>query len=185
MASEIKNLKWVNYLKCKECLEFKELSNDLWYKHNEWFMWVLWRCKECIKNWRKTDHELCMARKRDSDRYYNNPIRRKYIYVSSRIRRKEKWYTAIHLACSRAIKKLWIRPSICSICKKENKRIEAHHYNYEYPFKIIFCCKICHSKLDRWITDYNKCDIVDIEPVNYKSKIKWIDHKINTTWSCF
>ena len=47
------------------------------------------------------------------------------------------------------------------------------------------CCKICHSKLDRWITDYNKCDIVDIEPVNYKSKIKWIDHKINTTWSCF
>lgn len=185
MSSEVKNIEWVNYLKCKECLQFKELNYELWYKHNEWYMWVLWRCKECIKKWRKTEHELSMARKINSDRYYNNPKRRKYIYVSSKIRRKEKWYNAIHSSCGKIIKKLWIRPKICSICKLEHKRIEAHHYNYLYPFKIIFCCKICHSKLDRWIIDYKKCDIIDIEPINYKSKTQWINHRINTTWSCF
>ena len=185
MSSEIKKEKWLIYLKCKQCENFKELNHDLWYKHNEWFMWVLWRCKQCIKWWRKTEHELSMARKRDSYRYYNNPNRRSYVISSSIDRRKEKWYAEIHSACYRIIKKLWIRPTVCPICKLKHSRIESHHYNYQHPFKIIFCCKLCHSKLDRWIIDYQKCDIIDIEPTTYKSKVKWIDHKINRTWSCY
>ena len=185
MSNPTKELNGKTYLQCKQCDQYKQLGKECWYKHNEWYLWVLWRCKECIKEWRKTDKELTMARKRDIDRYYNNPKRRDYIYKSSRERRKEKWYEKIHSACYRRIKSLWIRPEHCPICNSIGKRIEAHHHNYMKPRCIIFCCKICHSKLDRWIIDYKQCDIIDIEPKHYKSKLEWIDHKINKTWSCF
>jgi len=185
MANPTKVIGGATYLKCKECCEYKKLWNKSRYKHYQWYLWVLWRCKSCIKKWRKTDRELAMARKRDTDRYYNNPKRREYIFTQAKINRKQKWYGKIHAACYRIIKKLWIRPKDCPICDKQNTRIEAHHYNYQHPFKIIFCCSVCHSKLDRWIIDYKKCNIIDIEPKHYKSKVKWIDHKINTTWSVF
>lgn len=185
MANETKVIEWFTYLKCKECLQFKSLWWDERYKHNEWYMWVLWRCKDCIRRWRKTDHELSMARKRDIYRYNNNPKRREQVFSWSKRRRKEKWYWRIHLACSRIIKSLWIRPKLCSVCWNENKRIEAHHYNYMLPFNVIFCCKVCHSKLDRWIIDYRNCCIVNINPESYISKVQWIEHKINTTWSCY
>lgn len=87
MANPTKETNWIKYLKCKQCLEYKNISSNEWYKHNEWFMWVLWRCKACIKQWRKTEHELSMARKRDSDRYYNNSKRRNYIFNQSWERR--------------------------------------------------------------------------------------------------
>jgi len=184
MANTTIELNWVTLLECKQCKTMKEVNNENWYKHSAWYMWVLWRCKECIKTWRKIDHELSMSRKRDAHRYKNNQNRRRQIYRWSGRRRIEKWYWAIHWACSRLIKKLWIRPTTCSVCLKENNRIEAHHFNYMFPFKVIFCCKVCHSKLDRWLIDYRIYPIVDIEPSDYKSKVTWIDHKINTTWSC-
>lgn len=53
------------FLKCKECGEFKEVNIENWYRHSEGFLWVLWRCKECIKKWRKTEYERWMARERE------------------------------------------------------------------------------------------------------------------------
>lgn len=176
------NNDWFIKLKCKQCCEL--LTIDMFYKHKEWFLWVLWRCKDCIKLWRKTDHELMMSRKRDKQRYHHNKTRREYVHIQSANRRINKWYGKIHLACSRQIKKLWIRPTVCSICDQYSNRIEAHHFNYALPWKVIFCCKICHSKLDRWIIDYKECKIVDIEPKDYQSKTRWIDHIINHTWNC-
>lgn len=185
MANPTKEIDWKTLLMCKECSKYKELSPSNRYKHSEWYLWVLWRCKDCIKSWRKTEEELVMARKRDNDRYYNNQDRRDCIFNSSSLRRREKWYWPIHTSCWRIIKRLWIRPNQCPICKKDSKRIEAHHYNYQFPFHIIFCCKVCHSKLDRWLINHMDCDIINIEPTEYDSKVQWIDHKINTTWSCY
>jgi hypothetical protein len=183
MSNTVKNIKWLNYLKCKECKTFQPLWDRCRYKHNDWFMWVLWRCKVCIKEWRKTEKELCMARVRDTHRYVNNKKRRDYLYESAKIRRNKYWYWAIHLACSRRIKKIWIRPIICPICNLKHKRIESHHFDYMQPRKIIFACSICHSKLDRWIIKSSSCNIIDIEPTKYKSKLKWIFYpSYSTPW---
>lgn len=149
------------FLKCKQCNTFKELNDVNWYKHKEGFMWVLWRCKECIKAWRKTEHEREMARKRDMDRYYNNPERRAYIFETSTERRKRKWYWALHLKTGRYIKKAWLRPDKCPICGYE-WRIIAHHPSYEKRNEIAFCCQPCHDKIHQGeIEDYEVINILD------------------------
>ena len=167
MANEIIEKNWKKFLKCKECWEFKELNLDNWYKHSQWFMWVLWRCKECIKRWRGTEHELAMARIRDRNRYYSDDGKRKlwqkkwykeYIkrdYVSkkrydyNKKRNKEMWYKNIHLRTYRLIKKLWIRPHICPICNQQ-KKVVAHHPDYTKENEIVFCCDECHFKIHSW-----------------------------------
>lgn len=150
MANENYEKDWKRFLKCKECWEFKELNEQNWYKHHQWFMWVLWRCKECIKKWRSSERELIMARKRDSDRWHNNPKRHEYMSKANIIRRKVKWYWKIHQRVSKIIKKLWIdRPSKCTICWCENK-IYAHHPDYNKPYEVVFVCQPCHSKIHSW-----------------------------------
>ncbi len=162
MSNDLILINGVKELKCKECGEFKELNDKNWYKHNQWFKWVLWRCKECIKKWRKTEKELIMSRKIDNNRYYNNNKRRNYLFKSANERRKRKWYWNIHLKTNRAINNLWIRPNICRVCNKKHKRILAHHEDYNKRYEIVFCCPICHSKIHKWELDI-KSMMVDIE----------------------
>lgn len=155
MANEIKNEQWKQLLKCKECWKFKEITNVFWYKHNEWFMWVLWRCKDCIKKWRTSDKELKMARVRDRDRYYNNVKRRNYVFTSSKERRKRKWYGKIHSDAQNIIKRKYWRPNKCSVCNNivdwiNILRIVFHHPDYTKPFEWVFCCDVCHSKIHSW-----------------------------------
>jgi len=82
---------WVIKLQCKECSLFKKLSD--FYKHNDWYLWVLWRCKECIKEWRKWKYERWMAIVRDRNRYRNNIKRRLYtIYYMVMNKLKMLWH---------------------------------------------------------------------------------------------
>lgn len=150
MANDFYKEQWKTFLKCKQCNVFKEINKDNRYYHNEWFLWVLWRCKECIKAWRKTEHERSMSRARDRNRYYNNSERREYIFKSSKERRKRKWYWSIHSKTARHIRKMWIRPLSCPICWC-GWRIIAHHPDYSKWNEIVFCCQICHDKIHKWI----------------------------------
>ena len=139
--------------KCKECLIEKTL--DQFYVHPLWVMWVLPRCKECIKSWRKSDRELKMSRIRDRDRYVNNAKRREYIFKSSIERRIRKWYAKVHWDTDNRIKRKYGRPNKCSVCYGEIDwvnilRIVFHHPDYTKPYIWIFCCDVCHSKIHLW-----------------------------------
>lgn len=90
---------WKIFLMCKECWEFKEINSINRYKHKDWYLWVLWRCKSCILKWRSTERELKLARIRDHDRYHNNIKRRLYAtwcWMNNRCYNKNnshyKWY---------------------------------------------------------------------------------------------
>lgn len=63
-------------IKCKQC----ELEKDemFFYKHPLTVSWYLWRCKECVLLWRRSQHEKDMARVRDHNRYNYNHKRRLY-----------------------------------------------------------------------------------------------------------
>lgn len=177
MSNSIYKKEWKIYLKCKECWEYKELWKENRYNHPEWFLWVLWRCKECIKKWRRSEREREMSRKSDQRRYYNENWKRKnrmkqwtkeYIkrdYVKERRkeqherREKEIWYRKIHLRTLRLIKKLWIRPLICPICKNE-RRIIAHHPDYSKRNEVVFCCDECHMKIHSWKIKKYKIEIL-------------------------
>lgn len=59
---------------CKQCLCDKfEIE---FYKHPQTKDWIMHRCKKCILDWRKTDHEKELARQYNKKRYYSNPSRR-------------------------------------------------------------------------------------------------------------
>ena len=167
MASEFYKEWNKTFLKCKECWQFKELNNSNWYKHNEWFMWYLWRCKDCIKKGRKSERELAMARKRDYNRYHNNPKRKEDVFKSSYKRVLEhletnKNWRNIHTKACRLIKAKWIRPTCCPICWRKWK-VVAHHIDEYVWHNIVFCCVPCHAKIHKWeITEYSVINLLDI-----------------------
>lgn len=145
---------------CKFCKNDLPDLEEYWYFHKGKRRWL--KCKSCTLAWRKTEHELSLARERDRKRFRNNPKRREQTYsISNRIR-KEKWYGKIHLRTERKIKSLWIRPNECPICWEEST-VMAHHINYLEWNKIVFCCKKCHSKIHRWIiTEYTIIDLFSL-----------------------
>lgn len=126
--------------KCKECGIEKELS--FFYSHPQWKNWVLWRCKECIKKWRKSERERIMARRWESENrvrpdWYNlkrcqeyrknNPLHYKaHMMVNNYYRNKE-------------------RPNLCRACWRKWKT-ELHHEDYHKPNKVYPLCSICHKR---------------------------------------
>jgi len=53
-------------------------------------------------------------------------------------------------AVNGAIKyKRLVKPSICSICGKDNARIEGHHWSYKRSdwLDVVWCCKQCHCDI--------------------------------------
>ena len=131
---------------CKVCKLDKEDIKENWY-FNKWKRFWL-KCKACTLEWRKSEHERVMARKRDMERYRNNPERRKYLYLMWNKRRKLKWYNPIHLKAEKKITKLNLRPDVCPICWYK-WRIIAHHPDYTKPYDVVFCCQICHDKIHK------------------------------------
>lgn len=174
MANETFVKEWKTFLKCKECWEFKELWKENWYLHKEWYLWVLGRCKECILKWRKTEHELEMARERDRDRYLNNPHRRAYLNECAKKRterhlKENSNWILYHGKTDKMIKSLWIRPKICPICWYE-WRIMAHHPDINKWNEIVFCCQPCHNKIHNWKMECPK--VIEL-PLSCK-KTKWL-----------
>lgn len=128
---------------CKECIQLKDLSE--YYKHPEWKNWVLWRCKECIKSWRKWDREREMARERDNKYYATKTETRERIRLHSidwRERNPLKRKAHI-LVCNYLKKPNSIKPTECSNCGSE-KRIHLHHEDYSKPKETIPLCQRCH-----------------------------------------
>lgn len=159
MANTAYELWWKMFLKCKECGCFKEINNENRYFHSLWYLWVLGRCKECIKKGRASERERIMARKRDYDRYHNDENRNAYIKKTAVERTKRKWYGYIHEKTRKKIRKLWIRPNICPICLRK-WRIIAHHPDYDKRYEIVFCCPICHSKIHHWFV--KDIEVIDL-----------------------
>lgn len=139
---------------CKICNINKEDTRENWYFHG-WKRWWL-KCKSCTLEWRKTEHERIMSRKRDMDRYYNSPKRREYIFRTWAERRERKWYSKVHSITRNKIRNLGIRPNVCPICWN-NGRIIAHHPDYSKRYEIVFCCQICHDKIHKWKIECPKC----------------------------
>jgi len=133
---------------CKECLKEKVLTD--FYKHPQWVMWTLPRCKECIKKWRKSERERKMARINDLKRS-KKPKRIKYQ------RERTIKYRQEHKNKYNAHKKVWnylknIKYKYnfeCCICLTKNK-IELHHEDYNKPNEIIPFCSLHHKWYHYW-----------------------------------
>lgn len=56
---------------------------------------------------------------------------------------------ACHVYINAALhEKLLVKPDICDICHKPSVKIQSHHDDYTKPFDVVWCCGVCHKKLD-------------------------------------
>lgn len=140
---------------CKECFIRKDLSE--FYKHPQWVLWTLPRCKECIKKWRKTEREREMARKNDNRRYHNDDNRRKYqrerCSIGKRINRDKS--QARQLASRSALLNPELIPVKCPITWWKVECL--HHYDYRKPLSVIPCSI-------RWHFMFHREDKIEINP---------------------
>lgn len=140
---------------CKECGIEKELTE--FYKHPQWVLWTLPRCKECIKKWRRSEREREMARVIDKKRVRPKDYQYKRT-LKYRIISKEKY---------EAHKKVWnyLRKNKdkydfkCVICWKQD-RIEKHHEDYNKPNEIIPFCSLHHKRRHCWDFEVKKERII-------------------------
>lgn len=150
---EVKDIDGIIYIKCNTCWEFKEATIDNFDKNHLWYMWLNWFCKECRRKSQR------LYRERNRERIMMNE---KKFYLKNKeklkqerhIRNNNKWYIPIHNKTINLIRKLWIKPNVCSICNKE-KRIYAHHPDYNKWNEIVFCCQSCHQLIHSWVIECN------------------------------
>lgn len=138
-------------LVCKECTKIKRAE---WRKNNPdktkksrkaWRVKNKDRIREYQKEWNKKNpnyrkewrekHPGCIIKgRRKTDPEYSKKARQKQPHVHR-----------VAMLVYHAIRKGEIsKPGICKRCKKE-KRILAHHENYDSPFEITWLCYSCHK----------------------------------------
>lgn len=77
-----------------------------------------------------------ITRRHFEKRTLDNPNRAMLCAASNRI-------------ASAAIRRLWIRPTVCPHCGRSNCNIDFHHPNHLFWWKWTFCCKSCHYFFNR------------------------------------
>ena len=136
---------------CKKCLIEKNITD--FYRHIGMNDGHLNFCKLCVKN--RIHHRyvknIDVMRQKErirSKKRQKDPLYRKYKREQNR-----KYYQKTKLPHNilRQLKKTI--PSTCELCGIPKEEISftlhAHHNNYREPFKVIWVCPPCHSKIHR------------------------------------
>ena len=151
-------------LKCKECWTEKKL--DEYYKHPEWYMWVLWRCKECIKSGRRTEKERIKARLQDKKRN-KNESRLQYIKkYKAQYRNKNNFKIKAHKKVFLFLQKHALRENFNCVSCGNNEKLELHHENYDKALCVIPLCNKCHNKYHCWKINIDKTKEINLENFN-------------------
>ena len=134
--------------------------------------------KAKIKNYQKEYSKAHKLEKREYDKIYRNENREKYraYFKEYRIKNKEilrgkreadikeKIRNPVHRKLNWYLRKnKIIRPTKCTICWCEWKKIVAHHPNYDEWYNVVFCCESCHRDIHGgFIKNINTINILHI-----------------------
>ncbi len=132
---------------CKKCFLEKKLEDFHKYKFSK--SGRRYHCKECDKIDCRIRYE---ERKKNrpnlsNERYEKNKVYYKDYYQINKEKNRDK-IRAQRIINSSIYRNKTIKPKSCSVCKKESKRIEAHHEDYHQPYNVIWVCKKCHANFD-------------------------------------
>ncbi len=143
--------------KCKSCNEVKNCED--FYTFNRL------HCKKChiqkTIEWQRNNREKYMEKLRTNPEYRRKQAKyyKQWYRDGGRKRSKQqlesaKMWTKLnpkarHASCllrdAVKIGKI-IKPKICETCRKERK-LDAHHEDYHFPFKVKWLCHSCHKTL--------------------------------------
>lgn len=137
------------YKKCKQC--GIEMSIDFFYIHPLTKDKHMWRCKECMLKWRRSDLERQMAREWEKKNRVR-PVWYIYNYTKKyRLQNPDKYKA--HNLVNNFIRDKWLtRKDFCMNCLCDNF-LELHHPDYTKPFDVIALCPLCHKWHHHWKID--------------------------------
>lgn len=144
--------------KCKVC---QASSADV-----RFYVGVTSRCAECHRKLvRENRHNKAeYYRKYDAMRFQKDALRKKTLREYGATprgrlalqRARKNWLNknpekrAAHTKLSNAIRDgRVVKPQRCSICGCKPKRLHGHHFDYNKPFEVVWCCPDCHANLHR------------------------------------
>ena len=100
------------------------------------------KCYENAAKWNKKNRDIVNKRTRERYAIDNTTI-------VERDRRHAEKVKAQHLVQTHVRRGKIIKPTICSICNRESKRIEGHHADYSKPLEVIWVCNQCHHDIHK------------------------------------
>lgn len=137
--SKVKNQYGRQKFCCEGCRTKYEIEHrNKTYKEYQKKWWV--ENKDKIRGYKAKRHDKILEyeRKRKKTKAFKDKLKEEYQ------KNKEKF-----LARQKANKYITIpKGKLCEICNKELAKYK-HHNNYSKPLEVIFCCSMCHNKLDR------------------------------------
>lgn len=132
--------------KCKAC--YKKYRDNIKEKSSLYFKERYQKNKDKIlkqnkayraKNKDKINKQVSEYKKTEKGKQIHRKSLNKYKLNNPE---KRKAHTAVSNAIARS--KI-VKPAKCSCCK-QNKRLEAHHEDYDKPLDVIWLCKDCHTE---------------------------------------
>lgn len=119
---------------CKKCKYQKNGRKN--------FLQAKERCYVNAARWKKKNREQVNQRARERYAIDKTPI-------SNRDRKHYLKRKAQNMVQNRVADGRMVKPSFCSICNCESKRIEGHHADYSKPLEIIWVCSQCHHDIHK------------------------------------
>ena len=133
---------------CYRCNRVLAIHN--FYRHPEMKDGHLNKCKDCCRRESVIVSRGEKARKRDIDRYHNNPDRRSMIREHAKNSRKQNRKRAnARNKVARAIANGELLKHPCEVCGK--LEVEAHHEDYADPLNVVWLCRIHHGERHRTV----------------------------------
>jgi|GEM_PF-5583814 len=146
--------------RCRKCKEEKSLTK--FYKNKNHKDGFDSKCKQCISAYNKLKYEIykkvaikkpvikvdidLIREKRElfdkfcSEKNMNDIVSKKMSLQEMHIKSRNTFYNYLNSG-------ILIKPDKCSICRKPNKKIFAHHEDYSKPLVVIYCCLECHKNI--------------------------------------
>lgn len=132
---------------CKKC--GKDLPVSEFYTHKKMKDGHLNVCKECVKLRNRRHREENEERYRLYENARQHSPHRILLRKSITTKRRKvvSGYQKAHNAVIRAVKNgLLKKPNKCHWCSNE-KKVEAHHPDYNEPLEVVWLCAKCHKML--------------------------------------
>jgi hypothetical protein len=152
----------MNTKKCRAC--GKELLISCFYKHRQMKDGVLNQCIDCVKTRVKIYRTKNLEEIQRYDRLRGRTLHRKLRVqeyaknnraklnkISSEWGKRNRVKTRAQASARRAIKKGILKKKCCEVCS--NKKVEAHHPNYNEPLKVVWLCRQHHAEVHRKYND--------------------------------
>lgn len=136
--------------KCSKCKQVKKYNK--FYKNNAKKDGLQTKCKICTKIYEKISYQNNKKEKKAYNELYYKTIKGKEVHKKGdkKYRQKNPEKKKAHNIIVNAISnKKIIKPKICSICEKTDCMIEGHHYDYNKPLEVIWCCSQCHCNIHK------------------------------------